>query len=131
MKYRITLNKKVYEVEVEQGEATLLSEYEASTAPVVAPVVAEEAPVATVAETTAAAHVDASPDKVILAPLPGAVLDIMVEVGDTVNAGDVVAIIEAMKMENEVISIISGKVVQVLITKGTTVNTGAQLILLG
>ncbi|MCL1831036.1 MAG: biotin/lipoyl-binding protein, partial [Oscillospiraceae bacterium] len=69
-------------------------------------------------------------DKVIVAPLPGAVLDVIAAVGDTINNGDVVAIIEAMKMENEVISILSGKVKSVLVTKGNTVNTGDQLFIL-
>ena len=129
MKYRITLDKKVYEVEVEQGEAILLSEYEAS-APKVA-VEAETVAAPVKEEAKAASPTVSSSDNVIVAPLPGAVLDIMVDVGDTVNVGDVVAIIEAMKMENEVIAVISGKVTQVAITKGTTVNTGDNLIILG
>jgi len=128
MKYKITLDSKTYEVEVEKGEAALLAEYEAAAPVKVVAAVAETAPAK---EAVKPAVASSSSDKIIVAPLPGAVLDVMVEVGDTIKEGDVVAIIEAMKMENEVIAVISGTVSQVIVTKGNTVNTGDQLFILG
>jgi len=130
MKYKITLDNKTYEVEVEKGEAALLAEYEAAL-PVAVPAVVNENASAPEVEAKKEATPSSSSDNIIVAPLPGAVLDVMVDVGDTVNNGDVVAIIEAMKMENEVIAVISGKVTQVIVKKGTTVNTGDHLFILG
>lgn len=130
MKYKITLDSKVYEVEVEKGNATLLEEYEAAAPKVSAPAASAVEPVKEVSAPATTAAAVPSSGKVIVAPLPGAVLDVMIDVGDIVKEGDVVAIIEAMKMENEVIAVISGKVVQVLVTKGNTVNTGDQLFVL-
>jgi len=127
MKYKITLDEKVYEVEVEKGDATLLSEYQAAS-PVVS--VAVEQPSAVSTKETEVKTVPATSGNVIVAPLPGALLEVMVDVGDTVNVGDVVAIIEAMKMENEVIAVISGRVATVVVPKGNTVNTGDQLFIL-
>ena len=126
MKYKITLENRVYEVEVEKGEAALLADYEASVPVPTAKKEESEAIETKTVETVAGS----GSDRIIVAPLPGTVLDVMVTEGDMINNGDVVAIIEAMKMENEVIAVIAGKVVNVLVTKGNTVNTGDQLFIL-
>lgn len=133
MKYKVTLNEKVYEVEVEKGEATLLSEYEASV-PVPVPV---SAPAPAAVPAPAAAPVSAAPAPVsavsgeaVNSPLPGTVLDIKVKTGDTVNDGDVLMIIEAMKMENEITTPRAGKVAQIAVAKGSTVESGALLLVL-
>jgi len=65
----------------------------------------------------------------ITAPMPGVVLKILVDRGDMVNAGDVVLVIEAMKMENEIKAAFSGTVKKVMVETGDSVNTGDQLIL--
>jgi len=69
-------------------------------------------------------------DKEILAPLPGVVIDIKVKVGDQVNPGDKLMIIEAMKMENEIPSEFSGIVDKILVNKGDNVDGDEPVIIL-
>ena len=64
------------------------------------------------------------------APMPGTILDIKVAAGQAVKKGDVLVILEAMKMENEIMAPRDGKVAQVACTKGSTVNTGDALVVL-
>lgn len=132
MKYKITLNDRTYEVEVEDGKAMLLDEYEAyvpaaPAAPVAAPVAA---PAATPAAAPAAAPAVTANGEVVAAPMPGTVLNINVTVGQAVNAGDVLVVLEAMKMENEIKAPKAGTVTQIVATKGSTVETGAALVVL-
>lgn len=133
MKYKITLNDRTYEVEVEDGKAMLLDEYEAyvpaaPAAPVAAPVAA---PAATPAAAPAAAPAVTANGEVVAAPMPGTVLNINVTVGQAVNAGDVLVVLEAMKMENEIFSNVDGKVVAVNATAGSSVNTGDAIVSIG
>jgi biotin carboxyl carrier protein len=65
------------------------------------------------------------------APLPGTVVDIKVTQGQAVKSGDLIAIIEAMKMENEVLAPKDGTVTQVVASKGSAVKTGDPLVMLG
>jgi biotin carboxyl carrier protein len=65
------------------------------------------------------------------APMPGTILDIKVSEGDTVANGDVLLILEAMKMENEIMSPAAGKVVSINVNKGASVNSGDVLIVIG
>ncbi|MCI7094514.1 MAG: biotin/lipoyl-binding protein [Clostridiales bacterium] len=125
MKYKVRLNKKIYEVEVEKGEAILLDEYEA-----VAPTVAPATPVAvnTAAPVAAQAPVGtAASASAVKSPLPGTVLDVKVSVGQTVKKGDVVMLIEAMKMENEINASKDGKITNVYVAKGAKVEQGSPL----
>lgn len=125
MKYKVTLNGKIYEVEVEKGEAILVDEYEAmapaapapAAVPVAAPATTAAAPVAT---PTAGANA-------VTSPLPGTVLEVKVTAGQKVKAGDLMFIIEAMKMENEVLAPTDGTVTKILANKGSSVETGAAL----
>lgn len=69
--------------------------------------------------------------EVVTAPLPGVILDIKVKVGDAVKAGQTVAVLEAMKMENEIESTASGTVTAVNAGKGDSVLEGAAIITIG
>ena len=131
MKYKVTLNNRVYEVEVEQGEAMLVDEYElkapAAAAPAAAPVAA--APVAAAAPAAAPAAGLAA-GEVVKSPMPGNVLKINVTPGQKVNEGDVLIILEAMKMENEVVSTKTGTVAQIVVEKGAVVETDSPLVVI-
>ena len=125
MKYKVRLKKKIYEVEVEKGEAILLDEHEA-----VAPTAAPATPVAvnTAAPVAAQAPVGtAASASAVKSPLPGTVLDVKVSVGQTVKKGDVVMLIEAMKMENEINASKDGKITNVYVAKGAKVEQGSPL----
>ena len=127
MKYKVTLNGRTYEVEVEAGKAMLIDEY-AAVAPA-APVAA--APVAAPAAAPAAAGVSVSGGTSVNAPMPGNILKVAVSVGQTVKEGELLCVLEAMKMENEIYAPCSGTVTAVPISKGSTVDTGALLVSIG
>ena len=128
MIYKVTLNGKIYEVEVEKGEAVIQSEYEAAlpqSAPVVATVA--QAPVQTAAPAQSA-PVAAAGANAIVAPMPGTINAVKVTSGQQVKKGDVLVILEAMKMENEIYADKDGKVGQVFVQKGASVQTGTALV---
>lgn len=132
MKYKVTLNGKTYEVEVEAGQAMLVDEYEAyAPAPAAAPAAAAPAPAAApaAAPAPAAAAVTAA-GEVVAAPMPGNILKVNVSQGQAVKAGDVLVVLEAMKMENEIMAPRDGSVAQVVVSKGAVVDTGAALVVL-
>ena len=92
MKYKVTLNGRTYEVEVEAGKAQLLAEYEAvSVAPAAAP--ADVAPVAAPAAAPAAAPVVTGAGEAVNAPMPGTILKVNVEKGQAVKAGQVLVVL--------------------------------------
>ncbi len=129
MKYKVTLNKRVYEVEVEQGEAMLLNEYELA-APA-APAAPAAAPVAAAAPAAApAAPVNLAAGETVKSPMPGNILRINVTQGQQVAEGDVLLILEAMKMENEVVATKAGTVAQIVTSKGAVVETGTPLVVI-
>ena len=125
MKYKVTLNNRVYEVEVEQGEAMLVDEYELAAPAAPAPVAA--APVAAAAPAAAAAPVAVAAGEPGKSPMPGNILKINVTQGQKVNEGDVIMVLEAMKMENEIVATRSGTIAQIAVSKGAVVETGAVL----
>ena len=131
MKYKVTLNGRTYEVEVEAGKAMLLAEYEAvAPAPVAAAPVAAPAAVAPAAAAPAAPVVPGA-GEAVNAPMPGNILKVNVANGQAVKEGDVLVVLEAMKMENEIMAPKNGTVTQVLVQKGSTVDTGAPLVVIG
>ena len=138
MKYKITLNGKTYEVEVEEGQAMLVDEYEAykPAAPAAAPAPAPApAPAAAPAAAPAPAADPAAPTavaagEVVAAPMPGNILKVNCAQGQAVKAGDILVVLEAMKMENEILAPRDGTVAQVVTTKGAVVDTGAPLVVL-
>ena len=127
MKYKVTLNNRVYEVEVEQGEAMLVNEYELA-----APAAAPAAPAASVAAAPAAAPAAGTlaAGEVVTSPMPGNILKINVAQGQHVSEGDVLIVLEAMKMENEISATKSGTVAQINVTKGAVVETGTPLVVI-
>ena len=130
MKYKVTLNGRTYEVEVEAGKAMLLDEYEAiAPAPVAAAPVAA-APAAAPAAAAPAAPAVTGAGAPVVAPMPGNILKVNVTAGQAVKAGTVLVVLEAMKMENEIMAPKDGTVTQVVVSKGSTVDTGAPLVVL-
>ncbi|MBE6772928.1 MAG: biotin/lipoyl-binding protein [Ruminococcaceae bacterium] len=127
MKYVVTLNGKNYEVEVNETEAVLVSVSDAAT--VAAPVAAPAAPVAAPATPAAAPAVSAE-GTTIPSPMPGTILSVSVSVGQTIKSGDVLMVLEAMKMENDIVAPCDGTVKQILVSRGSTVNTDDVLIVI-
>ena len=113
-KYVVTLNGKNYEVEVEKNTAKITNTT-AAAAPAAAPA---PAPAAAPAPVAAAPAGGAN----VTAPMPGTVLNVVAPVGTAVKAGDVILILEAMKMENDIVAPCDGTVASVA-AKGTSVNT--------
>ena len=122
-KFNISIDGKEYYVEMEEVGAV---------APVAVPVAApvETAPVATKAPEAAKAAAPAGGDAQ-LAPMPGKSLDIKVNVGDAVSENQVVIILEAMKLENEIVAVKAGTVKAIHVQAGATVNAGEALITIG
>ena len=109
-KYRVNVNGTVYEVELEEMTA-------APAAPAAAPAAPAAAP--------------AAGGEKVTSPMPGTILSVNVAAGDAVKRGQVLMILEAMKMENEIMAPKDGTVTQVLVAKGATVDTGAPLVVIG
>ena len=115
--YKVKVNGKVYEVELESvSEKAGKIEAPVQAAPQAAPVAAAPA---------------AAGDQEVKAPMAGNILDVKVAVGAQVKKGQVIAILEAMKLENEVVSTADGTVKQVLVNKGQAVTNQQVLIIVG
>lgn len=115
-KYRIKLNEKVYEVEIEE-----ITENNVEVA------------VASSQNNSEKFKDEHESSKVVIveAPMPGAILGVSVKAGDKVEIDQVLLILEAMKMENEIVSPVKGTVISVNVTKGDSVNSGDLLIKIG
>lgn len=130
MKYQVTINNKIYEVEVERGTAQVLAEYDAvQVSQPVAPA-ATTATLVTAVPVSGHVPVNVVAGEALTAPMPGTILSVLKKAGDTVAEGDTVLILEAMKMENEVVAAVSGIVSQVLVSKGSVVKTGDPLVMI-
>ena len=125
MKYVVTLNGKNYEVEVTEQEAVLLSASDAAVAPAPAAAPSPAAPSA-----PAAPAVVAGDGTKVPSPMPGTILSVSVSVGQTIKSGDVLMVLEAMKMENDIVAPCDGTVKQILVSRGSTVNTDDVLIVI-
>lgn len=111
--YRVKVNGKVYEVELEAVEEKK-----------------ESIQTTTVKQETTNSQISEGTN-LILAPIAGKVTEVKVQVGDFINKGQTVAIIEAMKLENEIKSQFDGKVLEIKVTKGTSINNKDVLVVLG
>ena len=132
MKYKVTLNGRTYEVEVEAGKAMLLDEYEAiAPAPVAAAPAAAPASAPVAAPAAAAAPAVTGAGEPVNAPMPGTILKVNVTQGQAVKEGELLCVLEAMKMENEIMAPKAGTVTQVVVSKGASVNTGDALVVIG
>ena len=109
-KYRVNVNGTAYEVEIEEMTA-------APAAPAAAPVAAPAAP----------APAAPGAGESITSPMPGTILSVNVAAGDSVKKGQVLMILEAMKMENEIMAPRDAKVTSVAVAKGAAVESGALL----
>ena len=113
--YKVKVNGKVYEVELEsvtESNATIVSEKKADApAPAAQPTSGEGTP--------------------LLSPIQGTVLKINVAVGDTVKKGDVLLVIEAMKLENDIVAPKDGVIKGIKVSKGQNVNSKAELLIIG
>lgn len=115
MKYVVTLNGKDYEVEVDELSEAIVT----SVAPTAA-----SAPAASVAtQPSAPAAPVSGSGTAVKAPMPGTILKVNVTAGQSVKAGDIMFILEAMKMENEIVAPSDGTVSQVVAAKGSSVAT--------
>ncbi|KAF5056347.1 Biotin-requiring enzyme [anaerobic digester metagenome] len=125
-KFNVTVNGKLYQVEVDE-----VSSNQPSFNYVPAQQVQQEpAPIQQTAIPVQQSPVSAAPvaGEPIFAPMPGTILDVKVSEGQIVKAGDILLILEAMKMENEIVSPQDGVIAKVNSSKGSTVNTGETLI---
>ena len=126
--YTITVNGTPYNVTVEEGAGAPVA-----AAPVAAPAAAP-APVAAPAPAPAAAAAPAAQGTAgsvkVEAPMPGTILNVKVSVGDSVSSGSVLCILEAMKMENEIVAPQDGTVASVNVSKGDSVEAGQVIITL-
>ena len=123
-KYNVTVNGTAYEITLEVVDAADVKAAAPAAAPAPAP--AAPAPVAAAPAAPAAAN-----GETVNAPMPGNILAVNVTNGAQVKKGDVLMILEAMKMENEIICPCDGTVASVNVTKGSTVETGAVLCVIG
>ena len=133
MKYKVTLNGRTYEVEVVADKAMCVAEYEAiaPAAPAAAAPAAVAAPVAAApAAAPAAGGMTVTGGESVKAPMPGNILKVNVTAGQAVKEGELLVVLEAMKMENEIYAPKAGTVAQVLVQKGSTVDTDATLVVL-
>ena len=143
MKYNVTLNGKIYEVDVTESDAVVtgitqvpvvtaapvaaapVAAAPVAAAPVAAPAV--EAPAVAPVAAPAAAPADGTQIK---APMPGTIIAVKKNVGDAVKAGETVVVLEAMKMENDIVAPSDGVVKSIVATKGSTVNTDDVLVVI-
>lgn len=122
MKYKVTLNNRIYEVVVENGNAVLEKEYEAA-----APQQTSAAPVQVATPQVNTAPVQVGDGNAFKSPLPGVILQINCEVGKSYKAGDVLFVVESMKMENDVTLDNDGVITAINVTKGQSIQSGTVL----
>lgn len=130
-KFNVTVNGKAYEVEVEEVNGSAAAPVARAAAPVV-PAAPVAAPKAAPAPAAAPAPKAAAPSAgtVISAPMSGTIFKTLVKPGDVIKNGQVVLVLEAMKMENEIFAPCDGTVSEVRVSEGAAVQPGDVLIVI-
>ncbi len=138
--YSFKINGKAYQVTIAPAEGKMLHvtvngapyEVELEQAPVAAPAAPAAAPVPQAAPAPAAASTaPATGGQKVNSPLPGVIVEVCVKEGQAVKAGQKVAVLEAMKMENEIPAPQDGVVTKICVAKGAAVNTGDVIVVIG
>ncbi|AFK85961.1 MULTISPECIES: biotin/lipoyl-containing protein [Thermoanaerobacterium] len=124
-KFIVTVNGKKYDVEVEEVKVDVASEKKAKE-----DTAAKNASDASVKSKQVEVKNEVKDGFSINAPMPGTILDVKISQGQTVRRGDVLLILEAMKMENEITSPYDGTIISINVSKGASVNTGDVLLYL-
>ena len=124
-KFNITVNGKSYEVDVEEVGGVV------NSAPVAQAPVQTAAPAPAPAPAPKAAPAPAGSGKPVTAPMPGTIVSVKVNVGDKVTSDTLIAVLEAMKMENEIFAGMEGTVTSVVTSNGASVNSGDTLVTIG
>lgn len=130
-RYTITVNGQAYDVQVEENASGAPV---AAAAPVAAPAPAAPAaapaatPAAAPAAPAAPAPAPAADAEVVSSPMPGTILDIKVSAGSKVSKGDVLVVLEAMKMENDIVAAHDATVAAIHVQKGDSVESGSALV---
>lgn len=130
-RYNITVNGKSYTVDVEEIREAGAAAPAAAPKPAAQSVAAQKpqpAAVAPAKPTQAAPAAVSAGANAVTAPMPGTILSVKVKTGDAVKRGDILVILEAMKMENEILAHMDGVVAGVHVAVGASVNTGDPLI---
>ncbi|WP_338824598.1 hypothetical protein MHOCP_02000 [Moorella humiferrea] len=123
--YIIHVNGQRFEVTVEEKQEGPVARKEAAPVTVI-PIHAE--PPATVQEPPSLSKAAAGTGNVVTAPLPGKVVSVKVKAGAPVRKGQVLMVLEAMKMENEIVAAADGKVAEIYVDEGNNVNVGQPLL---
>ena len=128
-KFRININGKEYLVEMEE----LGVEGAAVVVPAAIPAASAvpAAPVPALQLAPAPAPIPAGDGLMVEAPMPGNVLSVQVKVGDQVKEDQVLIVLEAMKMENEIVAPKNGVITAVYVEKGTTIDAGKPIVMIG
>lgn len=135
MNYKVTLNGKIYEVEVTECDAKVTGVSQVPVSAVAAPAPVAAAPAAPSAAAPAAAPAapaaSATDGTPVKAPMPGTIIAVKKNAGEAVKAGDVVVVLEAMKMENDIVAPCDGTVKAIVAAKGASVNTDDVIAVIG
>ena len=130
-KFKVNVNGVAYNVEVAEEGVVAVAAPAAAPAPVAAPAAAAPAPAPAAEAPKAPAPVAAAGDTTMNAPMPGSVSKIVAREGQVVKKGDVIIMLEAMKMQNEMASPVAGTVKSINVAVGESVKPGQLMAIIG